>query len=162
MFFKEIDAGVCSDDFSNVERYLEQLITMSGFVVCPGIHDYPASIRFNTKNLVVWSEPFNRRFCFNCSQWHVPMSAGFDCCKPCKQLIHDIRQLQRKSEKVTTPVRAHRLAASSKYPISKLSPASQTVRLTNIRQERKQSNKKLKKLDKYDCKVSDKQHTEIL
>ena len=141
--------------FSNVECYLQQLITTSGFVVCPGI---PASIRFNTKNLVVWSEPFNRRFSFNCSQWHVPNnahqapgSAGFDCCKPCKQLIYDIRQLQRKSEKVTTPVRAHRLAASSNYPISKLSPASQTVRLTNIRQERKQSNKKLKKLDKYDC-----------
>ena len=84
------------------------------------------------------------------------------CCKPCKQLIHDIRQLQRKSDKVTTPIRAYRLSASSKYPISKLSPASQTIRLTNIRQERKQTNKKLKKLDKYDCNISDKQHTEIL
>lgn len=169
VFFKEIDAGVCSANFSNIECFLQQMITTSSFVVCPGIRDYPASIRFNTKNLVVWSEPFNRRFSVNCSQWHVPNnaqqtpgSAGFDCRKPCKQLIHDIRQLQRKFEKVTTPVRAHRLTASSKYPISKLSPASQTVRLTNIRQERKQSNKKLKKLDKYDCNISDKQHTEIL
>ena len=60
------------------------------------------------------------------------------------------------------PVRAHRLTASSKYPISKLSPASQTVRRTNVRQERKQINKKLKKLDKFDCNISDKQHTEVL
>ena len=120
VFFKEIDAGVCSSNFSNIECFLQQLITTSGFVVCPGIRDYPASIRFNTKNLVVWSEPFNCCFSVNCSQWHVPNnaqqtlgSAGFDCCKPCKQLIHDIRQLQRKSEKVTTPVRAHCLTAST-------------------------------------------------
>ena len=34
--------------------------------------------------------------------------------------------------------------------------------MTNIRQERKQINKKLRKLEKYDCIVSDKQHTELL
>ena len=58
----------CSTNFSNIECFLQQMITTSGFV-CPGIRDYPASIRFNTK-LVVWSEPFNRRFSVNCSQWH--------------------------------------------------------------------------------------------
>lgn len=117
--------SIFRDDFSKIECYLQQLITTSGFVVCPGICEYPASIRFNTKNLVVWSEPFNHCFSFKCSQWHVPNnvqqapeSAGFNCCNLCKQLIHDIRQLQHKSEKVTTPVRAHCLSASSKYPIS--------------------------------------------
>ena len=44
VFFKEIDAGACSADHSNIECLLQQMITTSGFVVCPGIRDYPASI----------------------------------------------------------------------------------------------------------------------
>ena len=72
VYFKEIDAGVCTDDLSEVERYLAQLLLTSDFVICPGIRDYPTSIRFQTKNLVVWNEPFHRRVSSNCAQWHVP------------------------------------------------------------------------------------------
>ena len=134
VFFKEMDRGVSSNNFANIESYLTQFDETSGYVVCPGISEYPDSIRFNTKNLVVWNEPFNRRFSVNCIQFHVPNNAkqapgnaGF---KQCKQLIHNIRQLQQHSEKISTPERMSRLSVSSNYPISKLSPASQTIRLS--------------------------------
>ena len=137
VFFKEMDRGVSSNNFANIESYLTLFDGTSGYVVCPGISEYPDSIRFNTKNLVVWNEPFNRRFSVNCSQFHVPNNAkqapgnaGFNCCKQCKQLIHNIRQLQQHSEKISTPERMSRLSVSSNYPISKLSPASQTIRLS--------------------------------
>ena len=169
VFFKVINAGVCADDLSNVDCLMEQLSMTSGFVVCPGIREYPASIRFTTKNLVVWNEPFKRQFSTNCVQRHIPNNAkqtpdsmGFNCCKPCKQLIHDIRQLQQKTEKISTPIRTSRHSAGSNYPISKLSPASQSTRLAKKDEQRKQSIKKLKKLDKFTCDVGDKQHAEIL
>ena len=52
VFFKVVNAGVCAEDLSNIDCLMEQLSTTSGFVVCPGIREYPASIRFTTKNLV--------------------------------------------------------------------------------------------------------------
>lgn len=169
VFFEAISAGICAEDLSNIDCFLEQLSTTSGFVVCPGIREYPASIRFTTKNLVVWKEPFNRRFSAKCSQWHLPNNAkqtsdstAFDCCKQCKQLLHYIRQLQQNTEKISTPLRLSRLSTGSNYPISKLSPASQSTRLAKKDEQRKQSIKKLKKFDKYTCDVSDKQHSEIL
>ena len=163
VYFKEIAAGVCTDDLSEVEHYLAQLLPTSDFVICPGIRDYPTSIRFQTKkNLVVWNEPFHQRISTKCAQWHVPnnikqawSSSGFNCCKPCKQLIHYISQLQERTEIVSTPTRLHRVTASSNYAISKLSPASQKIRRGKFA-ERKQCIKKLKGLDKYQCDISDK------
>ncbi len=102
--------------------YLVQLSNKSG---CPGISEYPSSIRFKTKNLVVWTEPFERYFSTNCSQWHVPNntrqtpnSKGFNCCKACKQRKackhHDVHQV---TEKCSESDRRKRLSVSSKYPI---------------------------------------------
>ena len=112
IFYKSIDTGYCRDELSDVECYLSQLTSTFGFVVCPGIREYPDSIRFKTSNLVEWKEPFNRCFSVNCSQWHVPNnvrqtpdSTAFNCCKACKQLIHDIHQLQQASEKVSASTR---------------------------------------------------------
>ena len=169
VYFKEIDAGVCTDNLSEVECYLAQLLPTSDFVICPGIRNYPTSIRFQTKNLVVWNEPFHRRVSSNCAQWHVPnnikqarSSSGFNCCKSCKQLIHYISQLQERTEIVSTPTRLHCVTASSNYAISRLSPASQKIRRGNVAEERKQCIKKLRGLDKYQCDISDKQHAEIM
>ena len=50
VFFKSIATGSCTlDDLSQIERYLVQLSNKSGFLVCPGISEYPSSIRFKTK-----------------------------------------------------------------------------------------------------------------
>ena len=155
VFFKVVKAGVCNEDLSNIDCFMEQLSATSKFVICPGIREYPESLRFTTKNLEIWKEPFNRRFSTKCSQWHIPNNAkqtpdslSFNCCKPCKQLIHDIRQLQRNATKTSTPLRAARLSTGSNYPISKLSLMSQSPCLAKKDEQRRQIMKKLKKLDK--------------
>ncbi len=156
VFYNTLASGRCSSDFSEIKCYLLQLLTTSRYVICPGIHEYPSSIQFKTKNLVVWKEPFNRQFSTNCSQWHIPnnvshfshTSTSFNCCKACRQLIHDIRQLQRSAEKVSDATRARRRSASSNYSISRLSPESQAIRQAAVNKRRKQHAKNLKKLNR--------------
>ncbi len=154
VFYNTIASGCCSNDMSEIECYLSQLLTTSSYAVCPGVREYPSCIQFKTKNLVVWKEPFNRYFSTKCSQWHIPNnvhqvhipnSTAFNCCKACKQLIHDIRQLQRSSEAVSDTTRAQRRSASSQYSISRLSPESQAIRRADkiIKKQRK---KKLSRL----------------
>ena len=122
VFFKSIATGSCTlDDLSQIERYLVQLSNKSGFLVCPGISEYPSSIRFKTKNLLVWTEPFERYVSTNCSQWHVPNntrqtpnSKGFNCCKACKHLLCDVHKLEKRTEKCSESDRRKRLSVSSK------------------------------------------------
>lgn len=154
---------------SDVAEYLKQLEPLSGYVMCPGIREYPSLIRFKTKHLMEWDAPFNRKFSSKCSLWHVPNnihqapeSAVYNCCKACKQLSHDIVQLKRKAISTTEADRMARTSTSSNYPISKLSPASHDVRTRKISQERKSLATKINALTKFDCDLKEKQHTELL
>ena len=157
------------DTPADVEVCLRQLHPSSGFVVCPGIREYPDAIRFSTKNLKRWGPPFNRMFSSKCVQWHVPnnvqqspSSVAYDCCKPCKQLLHDIKQLEKRSEAVSDTQRVMRTLPSSNYPLSKLSPVSQKARIANMTMERNSLVRQLKQLTPFECDVSDKQHSELL
>ena len=58
LFYNTIDSGCCTGDLSDIECYLSQLRSTSSYVVCPGVQEYPSSIRFKTKNLVVWKEQY--------------------------------------------------------------------------------------------------------
>ena len=58
---------------SDIQLYLDQLLPTSKFFVCPVIRDYPDEIRFKTKHLVQWGEPFSRMFSAACSQWHIQL-----------------------------------------------------------------------------------------
>ena len=127
--FKTIQASFYMYDLSNIESYLIQ--------TCPLCHlpwhMWLTSIRFQTKNVMVWNETFHQCMSANCTQWHVPNvkqaqgSSGFNCCKLCKQLINDIHWLQQNCVKVTTPTCMNHLSVSCNFPISKLSPASQAI-----------------------------------
>ena len=75
VFFKVANAVVWAEDLCNIDCFVGQLSTMSGFIVCPGIREYPAPICFTAINLVVWNEPFNRHFSTKHSQWHIPNNA---------------------------------------------------------------------------------------
>lgn len=168
VYFKTLQRGVYTC-LSDIHIYLDQLLPTSKFVVCPGIRDYPEEIRFRTKNLVQWGEPFSRMFSAACDQWHIPnnarqspTSAAYNCCKPCKQLVHDIRQLQQKAGETTEGTKVSRTLTSSNYPISKLSPTSQSKRISKLTDERKNLTKKLNKLQPFDCIVNDKEHANLL
>ena len=167
-YFTTYAEGVC-DGISDITIYLDQLLPSSGYVVCPGIKEYPSEIRFKTKNLVEWGAPFNQKFSSTCSRWHIPNnsrqavgSSGYNCCKQCKKLLHDIQQLVHRSEQTTEVQRIARTLPSSNYPLSKLSPASQKKRVTKVIEERKNLVQKLNKLQPFECSINDRQHSELL
>lgn len=168
VYYCSCDSGTYTT-FSDVEEYLRQLQPSSGYVMCPGIREYPSEIRVKTKHLKEWEAPFNRKFSSECSLWHVPNnthqapeSAMYNCCKACKQLAHDVKQLKRKAITTTGADRIARTSTSSNYPISKLSPASRNLRIAKISQERKNLATKVKALTKFDCDLREKQHAELL
>ncbi len=143
VFYNTISEGVYRSP-KDIELYLEQLLPLSGFVLCPGIKEYPEEIRFQTKNLCQWGMPFNRKFSATCYQWHVPCnykqphsSTAYDCWKPCKQLLHDINQLASRATTTTVGRKRARTFPSLNYHISSLSPASQKVRAKKTIDERK-------------------------
>ena len=57
-YFTMYAEGQCNQ-MCDIATYLDELLPCSGYVVCPGIKDYPSEIRFKTKNLVEWGAPFN-------------------------------------------------------------------------------------------------------
>ena len=113
--------------------------------------------------------PFNRKFSASCYQWHIPNnddqqldSIAFDCCKPCKQLLHDINQLAVRATVTTEEQKIGQTLPNSKYPLSKLSPESQKVGVKKITDERKSVMQRIKKMQPFDCEVNDKQNAELL
>lgn len=87
---------------------------------------------------------------------------GFDCCKSCKQLLHDIDQLVQRAAATTDTQRVIRTLPSSNYPLSKLSPFSQKTQIGNIMIDRKNLTRKLNRLKPFDCDVGEKQDAELL
>lgn len=121
------------------------------------------------KNLCQWGVPCNRNFSATCYRWHVPCnykqphsSTAYDCCKPCKQLMHDIKQLASRATTTTAGRKIARTFPSSNYHLSNLSPTSHKVRVKRIIDERKNMAQKIKKLQPFDCEVNDKQNYELV
>ena len=124
--------------FSDVAEYLKIL---SGYIVCPGIREYSSEIGLKMKHLKEWGMPFYLKFSSECSLSHVPNnihldpeSVVYNCCKPCKQLWHDVHQLQRRAISTTEHRRIERTCSSSNCPISKLSPVSQKLKIAKTTQ----------------------------
>ena len=91
-------------NFSEVLLYLQQLEHYSGFVLCPGLKNYPSLIRFKTKHLREWGTPFGRLDSESCSLWHKPDnqlhptgSSLRDVCANCKKLSYAINQLAERA-----------------------------------------------------------------
>ena len=70
IFFHTVAGGDCT--FEVVQPFLDQLLAGSGYVVCPGITEYPSVICFKTKKLRERGLPFKRVDSKMCSLWHLP------------------------------------------------------------------------------------------
>ena len=160
VFYKVVEEGqyTCPSD---IEGFLKQLLPSSGYVICPRIKEYPEQIRFKTKHLIEWGLPFSRKFSDHCSLWHVPNTLG-TCCAACKLLQHDIKVLAQRADGTTESQKRARTLPNSKYPLSKLSPASQKRRVASTIVERKNLMRKVSRLQPFNCDVSDKQHDELM
>ena len=126
VLFRTVDSGPFEAD--KVSSYLMQLLPGSEHVACPGIQSYPSDIRFRTKHLCDWGQPFNRLDADTCLLWHVPNNSRqlpssllFNACKPCKELHHDTQQLSKRGSTVTDADRCqncHIFQLSTEVPIT--------------------------------------------
>ena len=71
IYYKVVATGSYTG-ISDIIEYLEQLLPSSGYVVCPGLKEYPEQVRFKTKHLVEFGSPFPRLISDQCSMWHIP------------------------------------------------------------------------------------------
>ena len=86
-----------------------------------------------------------------------------DACPECKRLASDIQQLLKISLNVSDGEKLQRLAPSSNYPISYLSPKSKAIRVERVVKEKKNLSAKVSALAAYDFNVDDEaQHDELL
>ena len=108
---------------------------------CPGIKEYPSDVRFKTKNLREWGEPFNRLDSNSCLLWHLPSNncrpTGDllqNACAPCKRLQFDIDMLVKRARSTSDVKKATR---TLNYPMKYLSPRSKAIRISRNTKERK-------------------------
>ena len=152
---------------------LDTMLANSGYVLCPGIRSYAASfeehVRFRTKNLRVWQDPFHRHDCNTCFLWHKPSNVRlasssplFDCCAGCKDLYHNLTSLKRRSESSSPGHIEQWLDPSSTRPLKYLSPASQKQRMERMCQGRRNMRRTLfKDDDPLDCSLNAEQSGEL-
>ena len=53
IYYKVVATGSYTG-ISDIIEYLEQLLPSSGYVVCPGLKEYPEQVRFRTKHRERW------------------------------------------------------------------------------------------------------------
>ena len=167
VLFMTVASGEYS--FDAVQPYLEQLQPLSGYKLCPGIREYPEEIRFQTKNLREWGQPFQRMDSQWCALWHVPNNVRYpagnklrDTCQACRRLSHDIDQLVERARGLSKGQRLARTSVQSNYPMKYLSPNSRLMRVDRVTKERKNLAAKLSAVAHFDFDVNDKQHAELL
>jgi len=117
--------------------YLRSLLPDPGYVICPGISNYPFNLRFKSKHLHEWGEPLNRLDSDTCELWHVPNNSRqlpsselYNVCKSCKQLSHDIQQLVKRDSTITGAQRRSRTMPSPNYACKTSQAANSNVSIT--------------------------------
>ena len=153
---------------------LDSFLAHSGYVICPGIVKYESEfeelIRFQSKNLRIWTHPLTRHDSASCLLWFKPTNTRisaenplFNVCPSCKSLHSQLNAIKRRAidhspghkEKWTNP--------SSNRPLKYLSPASQAQRLTKGGDERRRLRKTILKYedDPLDVELSGEQDKEM-
>ncbi len=91
---------------TEIRELLDTLLANSGFVMCPGIHDfkeqYEMTVRFQSKHLRVWNHPHSLHDSYECLLWHKPGnirtavdSPLYNVCSGCKSLRVELDAIKR-------------------------------------------------------------------
>ena len=128
------------------------------FILCPGIREYEKEfgecVRFQSKNLRVWTLPHQRHDSSQCLLWHKPSNVQlgadsplFDLCTNCKMLYHDLQAI-KKCALASSPFHKEKWTeVSSNHPLKYLSSANQGKKLAKKGKEVKRLQKALSKFD---------------
>ena len=143
---------------TEITMQLDTLLANSKFILCPGIREYEKEfgecVRFQSKNLRVWTLPHQRHDSCQCLLWHKPSNVQlgadsplFDLCINCKTLYHDLQAIKKRALASSPFHKEKWTEASSNRPLKYLSPASQGKKLAKKGKEVKQLQKALSKFD---------------
>ena len=130
----------CEAPYSSITSKLDTLLANSGYLLCPGISNYPerygSVIRFNSKNLRVWGHPHNRYDAQDCQLLHKPNNSHvtpdsplYNACSACKYLCNGLNAIKQRAESAPPSIHEQWTAPSSNRPLKYLSPNSQAQRL---------------------------------
>lgn len=109
--FKAFNQSIMKDTFNweKVEAQLNSLLPFSGYVLCPGLKEYPSVIHFESKNYMHILCPHERHQSYGCALWHVPKnrqqlpcSVLYNVCEQCKTLYNQL-EIIRKRHKQFSP-----------------------------------------------------------
>ena len=153
---------------------LDSFLAHSGYVICPGIVDYDSNfkeiIRFQSKNLRVWSHPVTRYDSATCLLWFKPSNVRataasplFNVCSNCKALHSQLTAIKRRALDNSPGHKDKWTDPSSNRPLKYLSPASQAQRLAKGSDERRRMRKTILKYedDPLDIELSGEQDEEL-
>ena len=120
VFYRTISCGPIDAEMLSV--LLNQLLPNSEYTVCPGIGSYPPEVRFKTKYLRDWGQPFNRLDADNCLLWHIPNNSHqlptsplYNACNSCRILHHDVQVLAKRASSTADETKALRTVVSSNH-----------------------------------------------
>ena len=153
---------------------LDSFLAHSGYVICPGIVNYDVefkeTIRFQSKNLRVWSHPVTRYDSATCLLWFKPsnvripaVSPLFNVCPNCKALHTQLAAIKQRAIDNSPGHKDKWTDPSSNRPLKYLSPASQAQRVAKGGDERRRLRKTILKYedDPLDIELSGEQHEEM-
>lgn len=135
-----------------------------GYVMCPGIEptwyeEKYKIVGYKRKSVREFNFPLKRYESVDCFLWHKPCNRFavmgdrvFNVCSKCK---HESRYLAENAERISKVDRVSREARthpSSKYPIAKLSPNDQSIKVERLKKELKLNRDKVEKLLKQTSK----------
>ena len=153
---------------------LDSFFAHSGYVICPGIikydRDFKEIVRFQSKNLRIWSHPVTRYDSATCMLWFKPSNTRipaasplFNVCSSCKALHSQLNAIKHRALDNSPSHKDKWTDPSSNRPLKYLSPASQAQRLAKGSDERRRIRKTILKYedDPLDIELSGEQDEEL-
>ena len=141
---------------------------------CPGLlptvyDEYKKVIRYDLKSVRRIQEPFDRVASVNCLLWFKlgkraskeRRDASEVECSKCVCLRCDLEHQKRRTENENPAKKLKRQEASSRAPLTYMSPASQSKRVQNQRIERGKDRRKIRQFENVDVPLDCEQDTEL-
>ena len=153
-----LNTGVASEDTRQILEILSVVRDSSEYVLCPGLkpatyEDMVKTVGFHRQAIRIFDYPTKRYESIACLLWHKPTNArtpvGHDLnnvCISCKQEAHRTTLNAERAILITAEEKDARRDPTSKYPLSKLSPCSQNVKIERIKKDRLDFQQKLKEV----------------
>ena len=164
--------GVVASTLAELGHLMDMMVPSSAYKFCPGLFNYndiQAAVRFDSRNVRTWSFPVTRTDSTKCKILHElsknatmeERAAAMVQCRECKLLQRQCTVLKANAEQRKGEEKQLRTASSSKVKWMHLSPASQTERLANVRQDRRILKRSLACHENLDLHLSEDQSDEL-